>query len=136
PLAQKAADANAGELGAQTQGSALHDPRSGAAAYPIDVRDFVLFARKRAVLDVNDPVGKAEQARVMRDNQHGAVLLLGDRGQDAHDRLSIAAIERRGWFVGKDHGRLRNDRPSDGNALLLAAAEVVRKGARLVAQTD
>src|SRR5581483_11840583 len=28
------------------------------------------------------------------------------------------------------------DRPSDGNALLLAAAEVVRKGARLVAQTD
>jgi hypothetical protein len=38
----------------------------------------------------------------------------------------VAGVEVAGGFVGEQHGRVIDDRPGDGHALLLTAGELVR----------
>ena len=62
----------------------------------------------------------------MGDDQHAAAAVLGDVGQQRHHGLAVLAVERRGRLVGQDHRRIAGDRAGDGDALLLAAAQLAR----------
>jgi hypothetical protein len=52
-----------------------------------------LFAHDASIFDVNHSVGEAQYTRVVCDHQHPARAILGDPGQQRHDRIAILAIE-------------------------------------------
>ena len=83
--------------------------------------------RQPAVLEVDDAVGDVEDAVVVRDQQHGDALLLG---QIVHQVDHVAAgllVERRGGLVGEDDARPPGERAGDRDALLLPARELARE---------
>src|SRR5215813_2599961 len=95
-----------------------------------------LFAHDASIFDVNYSVGEAQYTRVVCDHQHPARAILGDLGQQRHDRIAVLAVEGGGWLV-RENGRwLSHDRPCDGDALLFAAAEFERKCVGFVGETD
>src|SRR5690606_17315727 len=58
------------------------------------------------------------------DHGHARALLLGP--QQIQDRPPDGAVERRDCFVADQDARLRDQRAGDGDALRLAAGELVR----------
>ena len=101
-----------------------------------ECRTAALFAHDASVFDVNHSIGEAQYTRVVRDDQHPARAILGDLGQQRHDRIAVFAVEGGSGFVREDGRRLPHDRPRDGDPLLLAAAEFERKCLGLVSETD
>ena len=76
-----------------------------------------------SVVHVGDGVGVVEDARVVRDDDDGAVGLDGVRGQQLHDGLAARMVQRRRRLVADDEARLVHERARDGHALLLAPGE-------------
>ncbi len=93
-----------------------------------------LFADYVAVLDPQDAVREWNGARIVRDGEHGAALVLGDLGEKLHDGEPVLAVESRRGLVGEDHGGRRDDRAGHRNALLLSAAHVLGIGLELVSE--
>jgi hypothetical protein len=96
----------------------------------------MLLADQPTVLDEDDAVGKGDETRIMRHHQDAATVIAGDAGQNAHDGLTIAAVEGGGRLVRENGGRFGDDGPRDRDPLLFAAAQFQRIGAKLVRQAD
>src|SRR6266545_3551227 len=86
-----------------------------------------LLADDRSILDANDALGERHDTWVMCHHQHRAGRVGGDLRQNFHDGVSILAVERGGWLVGKDDRCVADDRARDRDALLLAARKRARK---------
>src|SRR6185437_13370197 len=56
--------------------------------------------------------------------------------EDAHDRLTVFAVESRRRLVGQNGGWTGDDRARNGDALLLATAHFAREGVCLVRKPD
>jgi hypothetical protein len=95
-----------------------------------------LFAHDASIFDVNYSVGEAQYTRVVCDHQHPARAILGNLGQQRHDRIAVLAVEGGGWLVRENGRRLSHNRPCDGDALLFTAAEFERKCVGFVGETD
>ncbi len=77
----------------------------------------------------------AGEAHLVRDHQQRHAL----RRQRLHDGQHLVdelGIERRRDLVAQEGDRLHGERPGDGDALLLAARELVRVGVELVREAD
>jgi hypothetical protein len=105
----------------------------GAVAFVFRERCIAsLLADDASIFDVNHSMGEAQYTRVVRNDQHPARGILGDLGQERHDRVAVFAIEGSGWLI-RENGRwLSHDGARDGDPLLLAAAEFERKRVDLV----
>jgi predicted 3-demethylubiquinone-9 3-methyltransferase (glyoxalase superfamily) len=99
-------------------------------------RTMALFADDASIFDVNHSVGEAQYTRVVCDDQHSARGILGDPGQQRHDRIAVLSVEGSRGLV-RENGRwLSHDGPCDGDPLLFAAAELEWKCVHLVRETD
>ena len=99
-------------------------------------RTVALFADDASIFDVNHSVGEAQYTRVVCDDQHSARGILGDPGQQRHDRIAVLSVEGSRGLV-RENGRwLSHDGPCDGDPLLFAAAELEWKCVHLVRETD
>src|SRR6516165_8030237 len=96
----------------------------------------LLFADDEPIFDANDPVGERQYTRIMRNDQHGAGRILGDRSQDRHDGVTVLAIQCGGRLVRKNSRSIPGNRASNGNALLLTAAHLDRKRLQLVREPN
>ena len=94
------------------------------------------FAHDAAILDVQDTVGERKQARVVRDHEHAAAVLLGNIRKDAHHRLAVLGVERSRRLVGENGGRTGDECARNRDALLLAAAQFARIRAELLPEPD
>ena len=94
------------------------------------------LTRNPSVFDVNDPIGKWQEPRIMGHNQHGPSRLSGNFGKYFHDRAAIIAVQRGGGLVGEDHGRVPDDGARDGDTLLFSAGEFARISFRFMGQPD
>ena len=92
--------------------------------------DVSFFQRDGAFLE------RVHQALVMGDHQDGRLFLLIDLFQQFDDFLGHFRIQIASWLIRDQHLRMIGDGASDGRALLLAAAELIRKGLGLLAQRD
>src|SRR6266404_3229748 len=142
-LAASTASANATATAPRTADLVFHPVRfvgaimGGALAMVFLERGIAaLFANDASVLDVNYAISKAQYTRVVRDDQHPARGILGDLGQEGHDCVAVLAIQRSRGLVRENRRRLSHDRPRNGDALLLAAAELERKCVDLARQAD
>src|SRR5262245_4236073 len=95
-----------------------------------------LFADDPAVLDANDPVGERKDTGVVGDDQHTAAAVARDLRQHRHDGVAVSAVERGGRLVGEDRRSIADDGAGNGDALLLAAAELLRIRAHLEREPD
>ena len=100
------------------------------------VGDRVGERRQPAVLEVDDAVGDVEDAVVVRDQQDGDALLLGEVVHQVDDVAAGLLVERRGRLVGEDDARPRGERARDRDALLLAARELAREVVEPLAEAD
>ena len=112
PASPRAARAYRG--GAATRNTALTGP---------DLDDPSAIHHRDAVDDVPD------DAEVVRDEHHRQALLAPDVGEEVEDLGADRDVERRHRLVGDDQVRLDRERAGDGDALALAAAELMRIGA-------
>ncbi len=80
-----------------------------------------------AVIHVRDPIGKAEDALIVSDDDEGAAVARGDAAQDIEHVLPGRMIERACRLVTNDQLRLVDKRASDCDPLLLAARQVGRE---------
>ena len=71
---------------------------------------------------------------VGRDHDHP--FARGELADEAQHRLDLDEVEVRGRFVGEHQRRIERDRARDGDALLLAAAQVARPVRHAVLQAD
>ena len=72
---------------------------------------------KLAIVHHQNPVGALHRGQAVGDHQGGSVAAQGFHGA-LHGALALR-IERRGRFVEQEHRRVAQDRPGDGDALLL-----------------
>src|SRR5262245_23168636 len=87
-------------------------------------RTVARFADDASIFDVNHSVGEAQYTRVVCDDQHSARGILGDPGQQRHDRIAVLSVEGSRGLV-RENGRWSShDGPCDGDPLLFAAAEL------------
>src|SRR6185369_17277185 len=89
-----------------------------------------------AILHFGDAVGEGENAAVVGDDQHAAVGAAGLGFQQFEYLAAGGGVERGGRFITNDEARLVDEGAGDGDALLLAAAELPRIGAQALAQAD
>src|SRR5437763_2294406 len=94
------------------------------------------FIHQTAILDLDDAIGEWNDPRVMGHDQHGALLLMRDGGEDAHDRPPVVAVKRGSWFVGENGGGIGDDGARDRDALLLTAAKLKRQRVGLLLEAD
>jgi hypothetical protein len=80
-------------------------------------------------------VGGRRRRGLVRDH-HDRATGGGDLPQQREDLGARALVEVPGRLVGEDHGRVVDERPCDREALLLAAAELVRRRARDVREPE
>ena len=71
----------------------------------------------------------------MGDEHDGAPLGSGVAQQAEHD-LRRSRVQVAGGLVGQQDGRVAHQRPGDGEALLLAAGQLVRPTGRGVGQAE
>ena len=87
-----------------------------------------------AVAHVQDAVGDLRRFGVMRDHEHGLIQLAAGGVQHGKNRVGVLGIEVAGGLVGQHDSRARDQGAGDGDALLLAAGELV--GAMVEAAFD
>ena len=89
-----------------------------------------------ALVHHHHPVGDlADEAHLVADQDHGHAVG-GEAADHVQDLAHQLRIERRGDLVEEQDLGLQGERPGDRHALLLAARELVRIGAELVAEAD
>ncbi len=95
-----------------------------------------LVAGDLAVGDADDAVGVFGDAQVVRDEDDGDAALRVQPLEQAHDLRAGLRVEVARRLVGQDDGRLGDQRAGDGDALLLAARQLVGVVLQPVAQPD
>ena len=93
----------------------------------LDVGDF-------AVAHVEDAVGDLGGLGVVGDHQDGLVELAAGGAEHFEDGVGVFGVEVAGGLVGEDDGGAGDEGAGDGDALLLAAGELV--GAVIEAAVD
>ena len=83
-----------------------------------DVGDF-------AVAHVEDAVGDLGGLGVVGDHQDGLVQLAAGLAEHVQDGVGVFGVEVAGGLVGEDDGGAVDEGAGDGDALLLAAGELV-----------
>src|SRR5258706_9825013 len=78
-----------------------------------------------AVADGNDPVGEVGYLGVVRDDDDGGMLLAIEAAELTDNGLGRFGVEVAGGLVGQDETGLVGQRPGDGDALGLAARDLV-----------
>ena len=84
------------------------------------------------VFEMDDAIGIAEHAAVVRDDDDGAAAFGGQPLQELHYAMTALGIERGRRLVGQHDRRVARDGARDGDALLLPATEIGRIGIALV----
>ena len=79
-----------------------------------------------AVLHEDDAVCARGVFRVVRDEEHRALRLARDLGQERHDALSGRDVDVAGRLVGEEERRSSNERARDRDELHFAARELRR----------
>src|SRR5690554_4875433 len=72
---------------------------------------------------MQDAVEILEQPKVMRDHDD----LLFEAGNDLHQKVGVAQVEKRRWLIKYDHPRLHHQHAGKRNELQFAAAELMRE---------
>ena len=78
-----------------------------------------------SVTDGDDAIGELGQLALVRHQHHGHTALAIERADGGHDLERGLRIEIAGRLVGQHDGRIIDQRAGDGDALLLAAGELV-----------
>lgn len=86
-----------------------------------------------AILQTDDAVGLHGDGIVVGDEDDGVALLMQLLQHPQHFAAGVR-VQRAGGLVGQDDRRVAHQRPRDGNALLLAAGELIGLVPDLVAQ--
>jgi hypothetical protein len=89
-----------------------------------------------AVLEPQDAVGDFAQAVVVADDDDAAVVFGGEAAQQPADVASVSGVEVGGGFVGEQDGGVVGEGAGDGDALFLAAGELVGPEAEPVPEPD
>ena len=89
-----------------------------------------------AVDHADDPVGRAADREVVRDDQQRQAALDVEPPQQRGDLLGVRAVEVAGRLVGPHDRRVVDQRAGDRHALALAAGELVGDVAAAVGQAD
>ena len=84
----------------------------------LDVRDL-------SVAHVQDAVGNRGRFRVVRNHQHGLLQLAAGSSQHSEHGVGVLGIEIAGGLIGKNDGWPCDQGSGNGDALLLAARELV-----------
>src|SRR5690606_32776014 len=66
-----------------------------------------------SVLDADDAIGEAFEARIVSDDDDGAAVRAGELAQQLHHRQRRLRVERRGRLVTDDDRRLAAERAGD-----------------------
>ena len=74
-----------------------------------------------AVFEPQDPVGDIAQAGVVAHDDHGTLVVIGERTQDARNFTAHSRVEVGGWLVGEDNGRIVREGTRHRHALFLTA---------------
>src|SRR4051812_48069420 len=90
--------------------------------------DVFLNRANRTILEIDDSIGNPADARIMRHNHDGAILLMCNTGEHSCNLSTACRVERRRWFVGEHDIGFADDGARNGDALLFAPAEVLRVG--------
>ena len=77
-----------------------------------------------AVEQPHDPLGLRRFLLVVRDHHDRRLVLAVQGAEDGHDFVAHLRVEVAGRFVREQDARPADDRPGDGDALLLAAREL------------
>src|SRR3954454_9270563 len=108
----------------------------GALSAGVAVDAAVLVADQAAVVHLDDPLAHlVDDLVVVRghdDRRPGAV----DPVEQAHDADARGGVEVAGRLVGQQDRGPVDERPGDGDALLLAAGQLVREAALLTGEAD
>src|SRR6478752_6338285 len=89
-----------------------------------------------AVADLGDPVCGGEVGAVVGDQQGGARPLVGETGDQCDDGGAALVVEGARGFVDQEDGGVVHQGPGEGDALTLAAGELVGAAAGLPGQPD
>ena len=79
--------------------------------------------RRDSRYQVDDAVGQRQHPAVVGRNHHHP-FALSQRADQSQHLLYLDEVKMGGRLVGEDQGRIQSDRASNGDALLLPAAEV------------
>ena len=88
-----------------------------------------------AVLEEDDPVGVGGNARIVRDDDHGAAPVVRGFAQQADDLVAGLRVQVAGRLVAQDQRRVGDHRPRQRNTLLLAAGKLRRAVLAAIGQT-
>ena len=92
------------------------------------------FLMRPAVADMIEAFKCGNDLLVMGDDDDRGLIAGRHIIQNLDHRQGPLPIERRGWFIGEDHGRTADQRPGNGDALLLSTREL--RGHGLGAMSD
>ena len=86
--------------------------------------DPTVFHRRNAVAEFVD-------ARIVRDDDHGATVLHRDFPQEFHDGVACAGVQRGSRFVEHQQSRRASHGPGDGDGLALTAGKLTNRGGQV-----
>ena len=89
-----------------------------------------------AVGEEQHAIGLGGRAGVVRDHHHGATEVAGRVAQELQHLGGRAGVEVARGLVGEHDGRLGDERPGDGDALLLTAGELGGPVAAPIGEAD
>ena len=99
-------------------------------------RHLALVGDDLAVAHDDHPVRIGADVRLVGHQDHGDALLAIELADDLHDLVRGAGVEVAGRLVGQQHGRAVDQRPRQGDALLLSAGELAGRVALALGQAD
>jgi hypothetical protein len=82
------------------------------------------------------PLGAAGNGAVVGDQHHGEVLVAPESFQQGDDVVPGVLVEVAGGLVGQQDLGLLNQRPGNGDSLLLPAGQFRRQVARAIREAD
>ena len=88
------------------------------------------------VPDINPLPGVAGDVRLVSDHDQGDLFLLIELREDVHDLRARLGVQVSGRLVRQDQGGIVQQRPGDGDPLLLAAGKLVGLVVRPALQPD
>jgi len=89
-----------------------------------------------AVSHADDALGRGGDLRAVGDDDEGQALLLTEVVEELEDLVLAPAIEITGRLVGQEDFRVIDQRPRDGDALLLPSGKLRRQTMLSSSETD